>query len=177
MEHTIDLDALDFRIIAELQDDGRKPSTEIARSLGVPRTTVARRLDRLVHEKIITIGAYAFGSKIGLPVQVIIEIWTDQRRHDAVVDALMAIDEVRWLGIASGPCDIVAEAMVRSNTHLRHLLLRKVGKIDGITRIRTAHILEVRKIAFDWGRMLRAGEEAERIEREAHDGLARALPG
>ena len=63
-----DLDELDLRIIGQLQDDGRKPSTEIARALRVPRTTVARRIERLVNDGIITIGVFANGSKIGLPV-------------------------------------------------------------------------------------------------------------
>ena len=50
-----DLDELDLRIIGQLQDDGRKPSTEIARALRVPRTTVARRIERLVNDGIITV--------------------------------------------------------------------------------------------------------------------------
>jgi DNA-binding Lrp family transcriptional regulator len=59
-----ELDELDLRIVAQLHGDGRKPSTEIASALGMPRTTVARRLDRLVREKVITIGVFANGPKI-----------------------------------------------------------------------------------------------------------------
>lgn len=168
------LDKLDFQIIRQLQDDGRKPTAEIARALKVPRTTVARRLERLVAEKIIRIGAYAYGPRIGLPIQVMIEIWTDTGKHEAAIAAIMALDEVRWVGVASGPYDVLAEAMVRSNAHLRRLLLHKLGKIEGITQIRTANILEVVKISFEWERMLHAEAEAEP---EDEGSVTHALPG
>ena len=171
-----ELDDLDFKIIAQLQNDGRKQSTEIARALKVPRTTVARRIDRLVNENIITIAAFAHGDRIGLPIQVMIEIWTDNARHEAVIDELVALDEIRWLGVASGPFDILAEAMVRSHRHLRQLLLVKLGNLEGITQVRTAHILEVRKFAFDWERMRQAGIDAEHSELDETTGTSKALP-
>ena len=176
MSDEYELDDLDLKIIAQLQDDGRKASSEIARALNVPRTTVARRIDRMVRDHVITIAAFAHGDRIGLPVQVMIEIWTDQQRHDEVVEALKKLDEVRWMGVASGTFDILAEAMVRSHRHLRHLLLGKIGKIEGISQIRTAHILEVPKFAFDWERMLLAGEEAEQIESDGDIARNQSIP-
>jgi Lrp/AsnC family transcriptional regulator, regulator for asnA, asnC and gidA len=155
------LDDLDLRIIAQLHDDGRKPSTEIARALGVPRTTVARRIERLVLHRVITIGVFADSRKIGLPIHVMIEVGTEPRRHEEVVAAVVAFDEVRWVGIATGPFDLLIEAMLRSDEHFRHFLLQKLAKTDGITRLQTAHILEVAKITFDWERMRRAGEASD----------------
>ncbi len=176
MSGEFELDELDLKIIAQLQDDGRKATSEIARALNVPRTTVSRRIDRMVNDRVITIAAFAHGDRIGLPVQVMIEIWTDPQRHEDVVAALVALDEIRWLGVASGTFDILAEAMVRSHHHLRHLLLGKIGKIDGITQIRTAHILEVPKFAFDWERMLLAGEEAEQMEGDGDFARLQSIP-
>jgi Lrp/AsnC family transcriptional regulator, regulator for asnA, asnC and gidA len=148
------LDDLDLRIIGQLQDDGRKPTTEIARALRVPRTTVARRIDRLVHDRIVTIGVLAHGSKIGLPVHAMIMLEVAPNQYDAVVSAVVALDAVRWVGILSGQFDLLIEAMLPSNDHLRHLLLEKLAKIEGITRMQTAQVLQVAKIAFDWNRML-----------------------
>ena len=153
------LDELDRRIIAELQDDGRKPSTEIARRLGVPRPTIARRIDRLVSQQIITIGAFANGRRIGLPIHVMIQITVEPQKHVQVVAALVALDEVRWVGVATGPYDLLIEGMMRSNEHLQQFLLKKLAVIEGIKGMQTAHILEVAKIAFDWERMRHASEE------------------
>ena len=149
-----ELDALDLRIIGQLQDDGRKPTTEIARALRVPRTTVARRIERLVTDGIITIGAFANGSRIGLPVHAMILIQVAPTRYDDVVSAIVSLVEIRWVGILSGPFDLLVEAMLPSNEALRHLLLDKLSKIDGVTQMQTAHVLQIAKIAFDWNQML-----------------------
>jgi len=159
--HEFELDDLDLRIIAQLQDDGRKPSTEIARVLGVPRTTVARRIERLVGEKVITVGVFANGPKIGLPIHVMIQIDTEPNKYEAVLAAITALVEVRWVGIAAGPFDMLIEGMFRSEEHLRYVLLQKLAKIDGISGMQTAHILDVAKITFDWERMRHADEEIE----------------
>jgi Lrp/AsnC family transcriptional regulator, regulator for asnA, asnC and gidA len=158
---TADLDELDLRIIGQLQDDGRKPTTEIARALRVPRTTVARRIERLVSERIITIGVLAHGSRIGLPVHAMIMLEVTPSCYERVVDAVTALDSVRWVGVMSGHFDLLIEAMVPSKDDLRHLLLDKLARIDGITRMQTTEVLTVAKIAFDWNRMLSAARHPE----------------
>ena len=153
---TPELDELDLRIIGQLQDDGRKPTTEIARALGVPRTTVARRIERLVRDKIATIGVFANGPKIGLPIHAMILLDVTPNKYDAVVAEVAGLDAVRWVGIVSGPFDVLIEAMLPSSEDLRDLLLERLAGIEGITRMQTAQVLEVAKIAFDWPRMLGA---------------------
>ena len=153
-----EIDELDLRIIAALQDDGRKPSTEIARELAVPRTTVARRIERLVGQKIITIGVFANSQRIGLPLHVMIELSVEPRHRATVLAAVTALDEVRWVGVISGPYDLLLEGMLRSNEHLRHFLFNDLGTIAGITQVRTAHIISVAKLGFDWTRMRQASE-------------------
>jgi Lrp/AsnC family transcriptional regulator, regulator for asnA, asnC and gidA len=158
------LDELDRRIIGQLQDDGRKATTEIARALRVPRTTVARRIDRLVHDGIITIGVFAHGSRIGLPVHAMIMLEVAPTQYEAVVSAVVALDAVRWVGILSGQFDLLIEAMLPSNEHLRFLLLEQLARIEGITRMQTAQVLKVAKIAFDWNRMLNTHRLSEVME-------------
>lgn len=154
------LDALDLRIISALQDDGRKPASEIALTLGVPRTTVARRIERLVSEHVIRVGVFANSAKIGLPIHTMTEICVEPAMLDAVIDAVTAFDELRWVGMVTGHFDVLIEGMFRSDEHLRDFLARLV-KVRGITRLRTVHVLKVPKLAFNWEQMLHAGEETE----------------
>jgi Lrp/AsnC family transcriptional regulator for asnA, asnC and gidA len=151
-----ELDELDLRIIGQLQDDGRKPTAEIARALCVPRTTVARRIERLVREKIATIGVFANGPKIGLPVHAMILLEVNPNKYHTVVSEVVGLDAVRWVGVMSGPFDVLIEAMLPSSADLRNLLLTQLAGIEGITRMQTAQVMEVAKIAFDWPRMLHA---------------------
>ena len=169
-----ELDELDLRIITELQDDGRKASTEIARKLGVPRTTVARRIERLVSQRIITIGVFANSQRIGLPLHVMIEIDVEPRKHATIVAALVTLDEIRWVGTAIGHYDILLEGMFRSSEHLQHFLVEVLGAIDGVTRLRTSQILGIEKLAFNWEQMLGASPDKTTNKKdEAATGRAR----
>ena len=144
-----------------MQDNGRKPTSEVALALGMPRTTVARRIDRLVRDRVMRIGVLASGAKIGLPVHTMTEICADPAKLEAVGEAIAALDEVRWIGLVSGHFDLLIEGMFRSEEHLRDFLIAKLGRIDGITRLRTVHVLEVPKLAFNWEQMRHASEEVE----------------
>ena len=77
-------------------------------------------------------------------------------KYDAVVSEVAGLDAVRWVGLMSGPFDVLIEAMLPSGEDLRDLLLERLAGIEGITRMQTAQVLEVAKIAFDWPRMLGA---------------------
>lgn len=161
-----------------MQSDGRKPTSEIAAALGIPRSTVARRIDRLVQENVITIGVLANSAKIGLPIYVIIEACVETNKLDAVVEKIASFDEVRWVGVMSGHFDVLVETMFRSPTHLQHFLLRKFAKVEGITQMRTAHVLSVAKLAFDWEAMRRASTESTLPDEDlssAHQGDIRLL--
>jgi len=153
-----DFDELDLRIIAALEDDGRKPSSEIALALDVPRTTVARRIDRLVRDGVIRVGVLANNAKIGLPVHTMTELCAEPTRLEAVAEVVAACDEVRWVGMVTGHFDLLFEGFFRSEVHLRDFLTN-LGKTGGITRMRTAHVLKVPKLAFNWEQMRHAGEE------------------
>jgi len=144
-----------------LQDDGRKPTSEIALALGMPRTTIARRIERLVCEHVIRIGVLANSAKIGLPVHTMTEICAEPAKLEAVSEAVAALDEVRWIGLVTGHCDLLIEGMFRSEAHLRDFLIAKLGRIQGITRMRTVHVLKVPKLAFNWEQMRHASEEVE----------------
>lgn len=89
------------------------------------------------------------------------EICVAPAKLAAVGEAVAALDEVRWIGLVSGHFDLLIEGMFRSEEHLRDFLIAKLGRIDGITRMRTVHVLKVPKIAFNWEQMRHASEEVE----------------
>jgi DNA-binding Lrp family transcriptional regulator len=140
-----------------LQDDGRKPTSEIALALAVPRTTVARRIDRLVRERVIRIGVFANSARIGLPIHILTEICVEPAALETVAETVAAFDEVRWVGMVTGHCDLITEGMFPSEAHLRDFITR-LAKVSGITQMRTVHVFKVSKLAFNWEQMLHAGE-------------------
>ena len=59
------MDAIDAQIIIQLQVDGRQPNTEIARTLGIGKATVRKRIGRLLRNDVMLIGAWTDPLKIG----------------------------------------------------------------------------------------------------------------
>jgi Lrp/AsnC family transcriptional regulator for asnA, asnC and gidA len=144
------IDDLDLRIIAELEVDGRRPAVDIARVLNVPKSTVQRRLDALIRNRVIMIAPFADSSKLGLSIHAHVNLNVDLAHYQEALEAVVALPEFRWVAATTGPADIVAEGFFASPEHLHQFIKRKLAPIRGITRVETAIILNVAKFTFHW---------------------------
>jgi Lrp/AsnC family transcriptional regulator for asnA, asnC and gidA len=149
------VDDLDLNIIGALQLNGRRSVVDIARELGVSKSTVQRRLDTLIREKIIMIAAYADSSKLGLGMHAHLNLRVELAQSQRVTEAIAALTEVRWLAVTTGPSDLVAEAYFASSGHLHEFITTKLAAIPGITAVETSVILKVEKLTFHWDVLLR----------------------
>jgi DNA-binding Lrp family transcriptional regulator len=155
----IDIDELDLRIIAELEVDGRRPVVDIARALNAPNSTVQRRLDALVRNRVIMVAPFADSAKLGLPIHVHLNLHVDLASYQEALDAVVALAEVRWVAVTTGPADIVAEGFFASPDHLHQFIKEKLAPIRGITKVDTAVILNVAKFTFHWAAIRHEAEQ------------------
>jgi Lrp/AsnC family transcriptional regulator for asnA, asnC and gidA len=153
------IDDLDLRIIAELELDGRRSVVEIARVLDVPKSTVQRRLDALVRNRVVMIAPYADSAKLGLPIHVHLNLSVDLAYYEESLEAVVALSEVRWVAVTTGPADIVAEGFFASTDHLHHFIKSKLASIRGITDISTSIILTVAKFTFHWAALRQEADQ------------------
>ena len=134
----------DRALLALLMDDSRMPISQIARRLGVARTTAQARLDRLE----------AGGVIAGYGLRLSDAYWRDQVRAfatitlrpkmlDRVVAALRAIPEVQSAHSVSGEVDLVAEVAAPSIDRLDRVL-DAIGMLDGVERTHSSVILSTR---------------------------------
>jgi len=142
MQH---IDALDANIIALLRPDGRRPNVEIARQLGVAEGTVRKRLDRLVREQIIQIGAWADPLKVGYQVYINMELQVRLRNIQSVAHRLAKLPEIFFVGLCTGRSDIFAGCCFRSNDHFHDFLTQHLARIPGIQGISTSSITRILK--------------------------------
>jgi Lrp/AsnC family transcriptional regulator, regulator for asnA, asnC and gidA len=143
-------DDLDREIIALLQEDGRRPNTEIAQLLGVTETTVRKRIGRLVSENLIKVVAVPSPEVVGMTMSAIIGITVDMGDHENVAAALEALPHTRYVGYSTGPYDLIIEVFFRSHEELLQLLSGRLAKIPGIQKTDTSVILKVTKFAYEW---------------------------
>ena len=133
------VDGTDRAIMDLLMDDGRMPSTQVARSLGtVSGKTVSRRLDRLLSEGIIRVVAIADHRALGYSVIADIGIETRPGRAEEVGQALAAMAQVNYVALVTGDCDVWIQMRAVDMEDLQRFILRKLHKMPGVRRTSTA---------------------------------------
>lgn len=144
------IDALDRRIIQVLQRNGRANNTEIARTLDVTETTVRKRIAQLLDRDLMNIVAVPTPEAVGMNLSAIIGISVHLTALSATADALRRCAEVRYVGVAAGRFDIIAEAFFIDQEHLLRFVTDDIGPLPGIVNIETSIILKVVKFSYEW---------------------------
>lgn len=137
-------DALDRALIQRLQANARESTAELARQLGVARTTVVARLARLERDRVIVGYTVRLGLDAQRPqVRAHVGIRLIPKRGAAVVARLQAIPELLQLSSVSGEFDYIAVLCADSTARL-DTLLDEIGEIDGVLKTTSSVVLALR---------------------------------
>jgi len=134
----------DRELLALLSENARTPVATIARRLGLSRTTVQARLERLETQGVIA----GYGLRLsedylsGL-VRAHVLITMAPKALAQVSQALEAIPEVTTLHSVSGSFDLIAIIAAPSIAELDRLIDR-IGGLDGVERTSSSIILATR---------------------------------
>jgi Lrp/AsnC family transcriptional regulator for asnA, asnC and gidA len=137
-------------IIAQLQDDGRRPYASIGKAIGLSEAAVRQRVQKLVDTGVMQIVAVTDPTQIGFARQAMIAI-TISGDVEAVADELAKIPEVDYLVITAGSFDVIAEVVVEDDAHLLSLVNSRIRAIGGVTRTETFLYLKLVKQTYNWG--------------------------
>jgi DNA-binding Lrp family transcriptional regulator len=139
------LDDIDYRLIALLRSDARTPVAKLAAALGVSRATATARIDRLTRAGVIAGFTIVLQSSVDTPgVRAITMVEVDGKHEEAVAKRLIGLPEVRSLHATNGRWDLIAEIEAPSVGAFDDLL-RTIRKIDGIANTDTSILLKSRK--------------------------------
>lgn len=144
------LDKIDMQIIRLLQIDGRMPSSEIAKSTGVPEATVRYRLKRIIDRKYIQIVAAANPISLGFGIAACISIEAEAKMVDHVIEELEKIDRVAYIAQMTSIPNVEIETYIETINEL-HDILSEVEAIEGIMKIDTSFIRRIARERFDFG--------------------------
>jgi len=135
------LDTLARQLIALLQADARQSTADLARKLGVARTTVLARLVRLERQGVIVGYTVRLGQDEGdRGVEAYVGISTEPKSARDVTQRLAALPELRQLCSVSGEFDYLALLRAESTARL-DALLDEIGAIDGVRKTTTSVVL------------------------------------
>lgn len=138
------LDDVDEHLLARLRENARAPVAELARALGLSRTTVQSRLARLERTKVIAgysvrlADSYEAGR-----IHAFVMLTVEPKQTAAVTAALRRLPGVRRLQSVSGPSDLIA-AVEAASVDEMDALIDEIGAVKGVERTNSSIVLSTK---------------------------------
>jgi DNA-binding Lrp family transcriptional regulator len=138
------LDATDLMLLNLLRENARSPTAELARNLGLSRTTVQSRIERLERAGVVAGYTVKLADQLeaGL-VRTFVLITLAPRQTRVIEAALRRFPEVRTLHSVSGPFDLLAILAAASIGEL-NAVIDRIGELEGVERTTSAIVLSTR---------------------------------
>jgi Lrp/AsnC family leucine-responsive transcriptional regulator len=140
------LDAIDRKILALLQEDGRMSLATLAEKVGLSPSPCLRRVRILEHQGIIARYVAVLNQRaVGLPVSVFVSIKLESQREEALTKFGRAIarwPEVLECYLMTGPRDYLLRVVVADLSAYEQFLKTKLTRLDGIASIESSFALE-----------------------------------
>jgi len=137
------LDETDRKILKMLEEDGRKPFTEIAEKLRLSESTIRKRVQALQRRGVIKkFTVKVDPSKLGIKTIAIVGVDVDPTKLLEVAQKLCEFKEIKWVATSTGDHMIMTEIWTRNGRELTRLISEKIGVIEGVKKICPAIILE-----------------------------------
>jgi DNA-binding Lrp family transcriptional regulator len=139
-----DLDDTDRAILAQLAGNARMPVARLAQRIGLARTTVQARLDRLERTGIIAGYALRLGEAATAGrIRATVLIHLTPAAQNAVIAQLRRLPEVERAHTTSGRFDLACQITAPTTLALDDVLDR-IGAIEGVQAIETLIHLSTR---------------------------------
>ena len=138
------IDDTDREILALLREDGRASTALLGRRLGLSRTTVHSRIERLLARRVITGFTVRMGADTEREqIQAHVLITVIPKLQGRAEAALRRLPEVRKLYAVSGQHDSIAIVVTETVGEMDRVL-DQIGSLDGIDRTVSFIVLSTR---------------------------------
>ena len=145
------LDAIDTRIIAALQADGRLSNHQLAERIGLSPSPCLRRVKRLEREGYIeAYRAVLQRDRVGLGFTAFVTVKIEGHADlaaDALQDAIVAMPEVVACHMVSGDSDYLLEVVVPDRESYQAFLVDKLLDLPIIKEVRSNIAIQPLKTA------------------------------
>lgn len=140
------LDDIDRRILALLQEDARLTVQEIADRVGLSSSPCHRRMRQLEERGVIVKTIAMVDQKaVGLPVSVFVSIKLERQKEKDLEKFARAISgwrEVLECYLMTGPRDYLLRVVVPDLAAYEQFLKQKLTRLDGISSIESSFALD-----------------------------------
>ena len=142
---TVDLDSFDWRIIRELQRDGRTTNQALAENIGLSPSPCLRRVKILEQTGVISrYVALINPEPLGLTVTAFVRVRLGQQsdRHiEAFEGRVSGLSEVMECYLMTGDSDYQLRVLCPSLSEFEDFLRHKLTRIEGVSQVTTSFAL------------------------------------
>ena len=144
------IDAVDRRILAAVQSNGRMSNLEIAEKIGLSPTPCARRLKRLEDEGAIkSYAAHINPHALGLHISAMISVRLSRQTPGAAAQFLAGIKELpeitEWMCV-TGDVDYLIRIWVKDVEALRSFIAESLQRMPSVAETATMVILDAQHV-------------------------------
>jgi len=140
------LDALDRRILEELQKDGRLSNQDLSKRINLSPTPCLTRVKRLETKGLIKgYSAFVDAEQLGAGLLVFVEVVLDRTTpdvFDAFKQTVMDMDQVLECHMVSGGFDYLIKARFPDMVHYRDFLGRSLAALPSVRETHTYVVME-----------------------------------
>lgn len=144
------IDLVDLRLIRCLQDNPRAPYSTIARLVGVSETTVKRRVDDLIANRIIQPAMIANMYRLGYRTRATIGLNVDLTRMMDIAEELRLFPETTSVTLTAGRFNITCFVVMRTLEELTRFTIERLAPIEGVHNVEIMVVPRVLKVFADW---------------------------
>ena len=125
------LDEADHALLDLLAENARAPVATLARKLGLARTTVQARLDRLETSGVIQGYGVRLGTAVRAPLRATVLVSVEPRATPTVLARLNTLPDVRRVHTTSGRFDMIV-TLEAATTEALDEALDRIGEAKGV---------------------------------------------
>ena len=142
----LDLDAIDLRILAALQENARIANTELAAAVGLSPAPCLRRVRALEERGVIRKHVSLVSpAAVGLPVSVFVSISLERQVEEALKRferVILARPEVMECYLMTGDADYLLRVVCADLGAYERFVLDHLTKVPGVSSIRSSFALK-----------------------------------
>ncbi len=146
----IRFDEIDYRILCELNRNGRLAATTIAKKVGVDVRTVRNRINRLIQSDAIRVRAIINPLAFGYQTLVDVFVEVDPNAETSLGRDLLEMQAVAFLAYGPGSGEISIDIYFKDNAEMREFLVHVLPSMQGVKKVRHTLIPQVLKNIDEW---------------------------
>ncbi len=146
-----EIDKVDVKIVNFLLENGRMPSSEIARRVGdISERAVRYRIERMIEEGVIYVTAIVSPQAFGLNTFADVWLEVESDKILEVANKMVEFENVSYVACAIGETDVSIQIVAEDTAAIYRFVTEVVRKVPGVRKTVTSIVPIVLKDVYQW---------------------------